>query len=70
MTTGEHENSVCPTCGGPLQNQISVIPFLPKPNAVVVIKGVPAEVCAIVMSLSWLARQWTRSLESYANFGR
>ena len=46
MTIGGHENSVCPTCGGPLQNQVSVIPFLLKSNAVVVIRGVPAEVCA------------------------
>ncbi len=43
---GEHENSICPTCGGPLHSQISAIPFILKQNAVVVIKGVPAEVCA------------------------
>ena len=43
---GEHENSICPTCGGPLQNQISVIPFILKQNTIVVIKGVPADVCA------------------------
>lgn len=43
---GEHENSICPTCGGPLQNQFSVIPFILKQNTIVVIKGVPADVCA------------------------
>lgn len=43
---GKHANSICPTCGGPLENQISVIPFILKQNAVVVIKGIPAEVCA------------------------
>ena len=42
---GERENSICPTCGGPLQKQVSVIPFILKQNTVVVIKGVPAEVC-------------------------
>ena len=43
---GEPGNNICPICGGPLQSQTSVIPFILKPNAVVVIKGVPAEVCA------------------------
>ncbi|HRJ43800.1 MAG: YgiT-type zinc finger protein [Caldilineaceae bacterium] len=43
---GEYENSLCPTCGGPLQKQVSAIPFLLKQNAIVVVKGVPAEVCA------------------------
>ena len=43
---GEFEGKICPICGGPLQHQISTVPFILKHNSVVVIKGVPAEVCA------------------------
>jgi YgiT-type zinc finger domain-containing protein len=43
--TGERENSICPTCGGELQPSLATIPFILEPDAVIVIKGVPAEIC-------------------------
>lgn len=42
---GEQENSVCPTCGGRLQSGSATIPFILNNDRVVVIKGVPAEIC-------------------------
>ena len=42
---GEPENSICPLCGGRLQVDVATIPFILSNNTVVVIKGVPAEVC-------------------------
>jgi YgiT-type zinc finger domain-containing protein len=42
---GELENNICPTCGGHLSPDMATIPFLLGRNAVVVVKGVPAEVC-------------------------
>lgn len=43
--TGEPENSICPTCGGELQPDLATIPFILESNIVIVIKGVPAEIC-------------------------
>jgi YgiT-type zinc finger domain-containing protein len=43
--TGEPENSLCPTCGGPLHPGVATIPFVLSPEQVIVIKGVPAETC-------------------------
>jgi YgiT-type zinc finger domain-containing protein len=44
--TGELEkNSHCPLCGGRLKRERATVPFL-LPNAVVLIKNVPAEVCS------------------------
>lgn len=44
--TGEREgNSRCPLCGGRLQSGQATVPFL-LPNAVILIKDVPAEVCS------------------------
>jgi YgiT-type zinc finger domain-containing protein len=43
---GEPENSVCPVCGGHLHADIATIPFILDDNVVVVIKGIPAEVCS------------------------
>jgi YgiT-type zinc finger domain-containing protein len=42
---GNPENSVCPLCGGHLQADVATIPFILDRDTVVVIKGVPAEVC-------------------------
>jgi YgiT-type zinc finger domain-containing protein len=43
--TGELENpKICPLCGGRLQAGVATIPFTLK-TAVVIIKGVPAEIC-------------------------
>ena len=42
---GESENSVCPVCGGRLCIDVATIPFILGDNVVVVIKGIPAEVC-------------------------
>jgi len=39
------ENKKCPSCGGRLKEQWAAIPFL-LPNAIVLIKDVPAEVCS------------------------
>jgi YgiT-type zinc finger domain-containing protein len=44
--TGEPENSICPLCGGSLHADIATIPFILSNDTVVVIKGVPAEVCS------------------------
>lgn len=44
--TGERENSICPTCGGKLQSNLATIPFILEPDTVIVIKGVPAEICS------------------------
>jgi YgiT-type zinc finger domain-containing protein len=44
--TGELErNNRCPLCGGRLKHGMTVVPFL-LPNAVVLIKNVPAEICS------------------------
>ena len=43
--TGELENSICPTCGGQLHAGVATIPFLLSAEKVMVIKGVPAEIC-------------------------
>jgi len=44
--TGElEENSHCPLCGGRLQPGQSIVPFL-LPNAIILIKDVPAEICS------------------------
>lgn len=43
--TGELENSMCPTCGGQLRTGMATIPFLLSAENVVVIKGVPADIC-------------------------
>ena len=43
--TGELENSICPTCGGQLYTGVATIPFLLGAEKVIVIKGVPAEMC-------------------------
>lgn len=42
---GKPENSVSPLCSGRLHPDTATIPFILGNNAVVVIKGVPAEVC-------------------------
>ena len=44
--TGEPENSVCPVCGGRLHLDVATIPFILGDNVVVVVKGIPAEVCS------------------------
>jgi YgiT-type zinc finger domain-containing protein len=43
--TGERENRICPTCGGPLYPGVATIPFVLSEERVIVIKGVPAETC-------------------------
>ncbi|ETW92664.1 MAG: hypothetical protein ETSY1_42665 [Candidatus Entotheonella factor] len=43
--TGELENNICPTCGGPLHAGVATIPFLLSEEQVIVIKGVPSEIC-------------------------
>ena len=43
--TGERVNSLCPTCGGQLHDGVATIPFLLGEAQVMVIKGVPAEIC-------------------------
>jgi YgiT-type zinc finger domain-containing protein len=43
---GELENSVCPLCGGRLRLDVATIPFILGEDMVVVIKGIPAEVCS------------------------
>ncbi|MBO9370162.1 MAG: type II toxin-antitoxin system MqsA family antitoxin [Chloroflexi bacterium] len=44
--TGEHAgDSRCPLCGGRLQSGLATVPFF-LPNTVVLIKGVPAEICS------------------------
>lgn len=43
--TGEHENRICPICGGSLHPGVATIPFVLSEDQVVVIKGVPAETC-------------------------
>jgi YgiT-type zinc finger domain-containing protein len=43
--TGEHENKICPTCGGHLHPGIATIPFVLSADQVIVIKSVPAETC-------------------------
>jgi YgiT-type zinc finger domain-containing protein len=42
---GEPENSLCPLCGGRLRSDTATIPFILGNHIVVVIKGIPAEVC-------------------------
>ncbi len=42
--TGEQENDRCYFCGGRLEFQITMLPFIVG-NSVVVIKNIPAEVC-------------------------
>jgi YgiT-type zinc finger domain-containing protein len=43
--TGEIENNGrCPVCGGRLRPGVATIPFV-FPDTVVVIKGVPADIC-------------------------
>ena len=43
--TGKLENSVCPTCGGQPEAGVATIPFLLSTEKVVVVKGVPSEIC-------------------------
>ena len=44
--TGELEgNNRCPVCGGHMKRGRATVPFL-LPNAVVLIKDIPAEVCS------------------------
>lgn len=44
--TGEPErNNRCPVCGGYLKHGQATVPFL-LPNAVILIKDVPAEICS------------------------
>ncbi|MEZ4867199.1 MAG: YgiT-type zinc finger protein [Caldilineaceae bacterium] len=43
---GEHANSLCPMCGGTLESKNATIPFILAHDIVVVLKKVPAEVCA------------------------
>lgn len=43
--TGERENRICPTCGGQLRLGVVTIPFVLSEDQVIVIKGVPAEMC-------------------------
>lgn len=44
--TGEPErNNHCPLCGGRLKRGLAAIPFL-LPNAVILVKDVPAEICS------------------------
>lgn len=42
---GEHENKICPTCGGELEVGLATTPFVFE-ETVVVVKGVPAEICS------------------------
>jgi len=44
--TGKREgNSRCPVCGGHLRRGQAAVPFL-LPNAVILVKDVPAEICS------------------------
>ena len=43
--TGELEHSICPTCGGHLHAGVATIPFLLSEEKVIIIKGVPSEIC-------------------------
>ena len=42
---GEPVNKICPLCGGPLYSDIATIPYILDNDVVIVIKGVPAEIC-------------------------
>lgn len=44
--TGKAENKQCPTCGGLLQSGIATIPFVLDNDTVIIVKGVPAEICS------------------------
>ena len=45
--TGEPEkNKRCPVCGGSLESGDATIPYVLRDNSVVVVKNVPAEICA------------------------
>jgi len=43
--TGERASKTCPTCGGSLHAGIANVPFI-LDETVVVIRGVPADICA------------------------
>ncbi|WP_089945857.1 YgiT-type zinc finger protein [Candidatus Entotheonella palauensis] len=43
--TGEPENHSCPNCGGRLHAGVATIPFILSEEKVIVIKGVPSEIC-------------------------
>jgi len=45
MTGKPERNNRCPLCGGHLQPGRAIVPFL-LPNAVILIKDVPAEICS------------------------
>jgi YgiT-type zinc finger domain-containing protein len=42
---GKAENKLCPVCGGKLHSGVATLPFIFDDNIVVVVKGVPAEIC-------------------------
>ena len=44
--TGKLENNQCPSCGGQLHTGQATVPFLLSEERVIVIKGVPAEICS------------------------
>lgn len=41
-----NKNKICPTCGGRLKNDVATIPFILKNDTVIIVKGVPSEVCS------------------------
>ena len=64
--TGEVEsNSRCPLCGGRLSPGVATIPFV-FAETVVLIKGVPAEVCSSCHE-SYVAGKVTDNLEDLLN---
>ena len=44
MTGGPEKDSRCPLCGGHMRSGVATIPFV-FPDTVVLVKGVPAEIC-------------------------
>ena len=45
MIGKQESNARCPSCGGRLREDIATIPYI-FPNTVIVVKHVPAHVCA------------------------
>ena len=45
MSGGLDANNRCPVCGGHLRRRLAAVPFL-LPNAVILVKDVPAEICS------------------------